>query len=76
MNRISSFLKKQPIHLKSLLILMSGLLLVILISLACNAPATDEDIKDTQVALNVQATLLAESEAAENSPNPAEQPAV
>ena len=36
-----------------------GLLFVISVSLACNAPAEDETLRNTQIALNVQATQLA-----------------
>jgi len=41
-----------------LVIILLGLLLVTCISLACNAPANDGNLKDTQIALNVQATQL------------------
>jgi hypothetical protein len=39
-----------------------GLLFIIAISLACNAPADDEILQETQIALNLQATQLAHQE--------------
>ncbi|MBN1665804.1 MAG: hypothetical protein JW862_01900 [Anaerolineales bacterium] len=43
-------------------VLMCALLFILLTSLACNAPSSDTELQDTQVALNIQATLLAEGE--------------
>ncbi|MFC1997470.1 hypothetical protein ACFLXI_07690 [Chloroflexota bacterium] len=41
------------------LVLLIGLLFVIAVSLACNAPGNDESPKDTQIALNLQETQSA-----------------
>jgi hypothetical protein len=43
-------------------ILLISVSFVFLVSLACNAPASEESIKETQIALNLQATQMAFSE--------------
>jgi len=59
MNRLFLSWKIKHANWIPLLVLGIGLLFVIAVSLACNAPADEGILKDTQIALNVQATHIA-----------------
>ncbi len=53
---------RQIIHRYPWLAVLLLLGLLLLVGLACNAPASEDALKDTQIALNVEATQLARQE--------------
>lgn len=58
MNRFFvAWIEKYPNRIP-LVVLFIGLIFVVSVSLACNAPSDEGVLKDTQIALNVQATQL------------------
>jgi len=60
-NNTTSWQTQFPKSLPFVVILI-GILFVFFVSLACNAPASEEALKETQMALNVQGTQMAREE--------------
>jgi hypothetical protein len=60
MKKTRFYLSAQSANLWPFFVITMGILFVALVSLACNAPASeDQSLHDTQIAFNVQATQLA-----------------